>query len=306
MPQYLDTRLVAVVEGGVAETTALLAEAFDHIMYTGNGTVAKVVMRAAAEHLTPVTLELGGKCPVIVAGDADINVAARRIAWGRFTNAGQTCVAPDYVLVTADAEDRLLGALLRAVHDYYGENPAASPDYGRIVNDRHYERLMGLLEAGGFEAVVTGGSGDRETRYVAPTILAGVDHDATVMADEIFGPILPVIAVPDVDAAVDFVNARPHPLALYVFTGSTALADRVLERTRSGGAAVNHVAVQVAVPELPFGGVGASGTGAYHGKAGFDTFSHRRSVLTKPTKPDPSLLYPPYKRWKETIIRRVL
>ena len=306
VPQYLDSRVVAVVEGAVAETTALLAEAFDHIFYTGNGTVGRIVMRAAAEHLTPVTLELGGKCPAIVAGDADIDVAARRIAWGRFTNAGQTCVAPDYVLVTADVEDRLLGALLRSVHDFYGEHPAASADYGRIVNERHFDRLMGLIDAGGFDAVVTGGNGDRATRYLAPTVLAGVAPDAAVMAEEIFGPILPVIAVADVDSAVDFVNARDHPLALYMFTGNAALAERVLERTRSGGAGINNVMMHLAVSELPFGGVGASGTGAYHGRTGFETFSHRRSVLSKPTKPDPSLLYPPYKRWKETILRRVL
>ena len=183
-------------------------------------------MRAAAEHLTPVTLELGGKSPAIVAADADIDVAARRIAWGKFTNAGQTCIAPDYVLVAAEVEDRFLGALLRNVHDFYGENPKGSDDYGRIVNERHYDRLAGLLDAGGFEAVVTGGVGNRDERYLAPTVLAGVEPTAAVMQDEIFGPILPVIAVGDVDEAIQFVNDRPHPLALYVFT----------DRRRHGGA----------------------------------------------------------------------
>lgn len=306
VPRYLDQRVVAVVEGGVDETTAVLAERFDHILYTGSGEVGKVVLRAAAEHLTPVTLELGGKSPAIVAADADIDVTARRIAWGRFTNAGQTCIAPDYVLVDAAVEDRFLGAMLRSVHDLFGENPKVSPDYGRIVDERHYDRLSGLLEAGGYEAVVTGGIGNRDDRYLAPTVLAGVDPGAAVMQEEIFGPILPVIAVADIDAAIGFVTARPHPLALYVFSGDDAVADQVIDRTSSGAAAVNHTLLHAGVPDLPFGGVGASGTGAYHGESGFNTFSHRRAVMAKPTKPDPSLMYPPYKRWKEVILRRLL
>ena len=306
VPKYLDGRLVQVVEGGAEQTTALLAERFDHILYTGGGEVARIVMRAAAEHLTPVTLELGGKSPAIVAADADIDVAARRIVWGRFTNAGQTCVAPDYVLVVRSVEDRLLGAVLRAVHDFYGENPKTSPDFGRIVNDRHFDRLTGLLDAGGYEAVVTGGGSDRATRYVAPTVLAGVDPGAAVMSEEIFGPILPVLAVDSLDEAVTFITARPHPLALYVFTEDTPTAERVIERTRSGGVGVNLTMIHLGVPDLPFGGVGASGIGAYHGEAGFDRLSHRRAVLVKATKPDPSVIYPPYKRWKEAILRRVL
>ena len=253
-----------------------------------------------------MTLELGGKSPAIVAADADLDVAARRITWGRFTNAGQTCVAPDYVLVVRSVEDQLLGAVLRSVHDFYGENPQTSPDYGRIINDRHFDRLVGLLEAGGYEAVVTGGSSDRDTRYLAPTVLAGVDPAAAVMSEEIFGPILPVVPVESLDEAVAFVTARPHPLALYLFTEDGPTAERVIERTRSGGVAVNHTMIQLAVPDLPFGGIGASGFGAYHGEAGFDRFSHRRAVLTKATKPDPSVSYPPYKRWKEAILRRVL
>ena len=306
VPTYLDGRAVAVVEGGVAESQALLAERFDHIMYTGNGDVGRIVLRAAAEHLTPVTLELGGKSPAIIAGDADVDVAAHRIAWGRFSNAGQTCVAPDYVLVHHAVEDQFLGGVLRAVHDFYGENPRTSPDYGRIINDRHFERLTGLIAAGGYEAVVTGGVGDAATRYLAPTVLAGVQPDAAVMQSEIFGPILPVLTVADVDEAVRFVNARPAPLAMYVFTSDDALAERVVERTASGGVTINHTMFHVGVPELPFGGVGPSGMGAYHGRAGFDNFSHRRAVVAKPARPDPPVLYPPYKRWKEAILRRVL
>ena len=306
VPTYLDGRAVAVVEGGADVAEELLAQRFDHILYTGGSEVAKVVLRAAAEHLTPVTLELGGKSPAIVAGDADVDIAAHRIAWGRFANAGQTCVAPDYVLVHRAVEDQFLGGVLRAVHDFYGDDPRSSPDYGRIVNERHFDRLTGLIAAGGYEAVVTGGLGDRPSRYLAPTVLAGVQPDAAVMQEEIFGPILPVVTVTDVDEAVRFVNARPTPLAMYLFTNDDAGAERLIERTTSGGVTVNHTMLHVAIPDLPFGGVGASGMGAYHGKAGFDTFSHRRAVLVKPSHPDLSVLYPPYKRWKEAILRRVL
>ncbi len=306
IPHYLDERVVQVVTGGVVETTALLDEKFDHIFYTGNGAVGRIVMTAAAQHLTPVTLELGGKSPVIVAADADIDVAARRIAWGKFINAGQTCVAPDYVLVDASVEDKLMGALLRAVHDFYGDDPKSSPDYARIVNERHWDRLTALLDAGGFDATVCGGHGDRANRYLPPTVLAGVEPDAAVMQEEIFGPILPVIAVGDVDEAIRIVNDGDKPLALYVFSSSDAIVDRVLSRTTAGGVLVNHTVLHVGVTELPFGGVGASGMGAYHAKAGFDTFSHRKSVLRKPTKPDPSILYPPYKGWKYKLVRRFM
>ncbi len=306
IPHYLDERVVQVVTGGVAETTALLEETFDHIFYTGNGTVGRIVMAAAAKHLTPVTLELGGKSPVIVAADADIDVAARRIAWGKFINAGQTCVAPDYVLVDASVEDKLMGALLRAVHDFYGDDPRSSPDYARIVNERHWDRLTALLDAGGFDATVCGGHGDRASRYLPPTVLVGVKPDAAVMQEEIFGPILPVIAVGDVDEAIRIVNNGDKPLALYVFSSSEAIIDRVLSRTSAGGVLVNHTVLHVGVTELPFGGVGGSGMGAYHAKAGFDTFTHRKSVLRKPTKPDPSILYPPYKGWKYKLVRRFM
>jgi aldehyde dehydrogenase (NAD+) len=308
LPAYLDAGVVAVVTGEVPATTALLNERFDHILFTGNGSVGKIVMRAAAEHLTPVTLELGGKSPVIVAADADIDITARRIAWGKFVNAGQTCLAPDYVLVHRDAEDRLLGALLRSIHDMYGESPSTSPDFARIVSDRHFDRLVALLDAGGFD---DGGVEVAPIAIVAAACHdgiepAGVDAGSALMSDEIFGPILPVLVVDDVDAAVRFVNERPHPLALYVFSDSAATCERVVERTRSGGVTVNHTLLHVAVPELPFGGVGASGFGAYHGRAGFERFSHQRSVLTKNIRPDPPVMYPPYKRWKDVILRRVL
>jgi aldehyde dehydrogenase (NAD+) len=306
VPRYFADRTVAVVTGAVDETTALIAERFDHIFYTGNGKVGRIVMRAAAEHLTPVTLELGGKSPAIVAADADIAVAAKRIAWAKFLNAGQTCVAPDYVLVDEAVEDELTSALADAVTAMYGVDPYRSADYARIVNEHHHDRLMRLLADGGYDATVIGGTGDRTERYLAPTVLAGVKPDAAVMDDEIFGPILPVLPVGDVDEAIRFVNGRDKPLALYAFSRDDDVLARVVSRTTAGGVTLNHAVLHLAVPDLPFGGVGASGMGAYHGKAGFDTFSHRKSVLSKPSWPDPALLYPPYTSLKQKIIRRFL
>ena len=306
VPRYLDERAVALVEGGVDETTALLEQRWDHVFYTGNGRVGRVVMAAAARHLTPVTLELGGRSPAIVDRSADVRVAARRIAWGKFVNAGQTCVAPDHVLVHRDVESELLDELAAAVRSFYGDDPSTSPDYARIVSARHWDRLRSLLDAGGFESIVCGGEADASARYLAPTVLAGVSPDAAVMAEEIFGPILPVLAVDDTEAAIDIVRAGDKPLALYVFAGRDAIIERVLEATSSGGACVNATLLHLAVPELPFGGVGESGTGAYHGRRGFDTFSHHRSVLSRPTRPDPSVLYPPYTRLKERLLRRFM
>ena len=306
VPKYFDPSTVAVVTGAVDETTALLKERFDHIFYTGNGKVGRVVMRAAAEHLTPVTLELGGKSPAIVAADANIEVAAKRIAWAKFLNAGQTCVAPDYVLVEASVEDQLVAALAAAVTSFYGNDPRQSNDYARIVNEHHHDRLMKLLDDGGYDATVIGGTGDRASRYLAPTILAGVKPDAAVMDDEIFGPILPVLAVGDVDEAIRFVNDRDKPLALYAFSSNDDTLEHVVANTSAGGVTLNHAVLHLAVPDLPFGGVGESGMGSYHGKAGFDTFSHSKAVLDKPTRPDPSLMYPPFTNIKKRIIRKFM
>jgi aldehyde dehydrogenase (NAD+) len=303
VPEYLDPDGVEIVEGGVTETQALLAERFDYIFYTGNGRVGRIVMEAAAKHLTPVTLELGGKSPVIVDAAANVEVAARRIAFGKFLNAGQTCIAPDYVLVARARQEDLVEQIGRAIRDFYGPDPIASPDYARIVNDAHFRRLEQLLTGG---TPVVGGETRADERYVAPTVLRDVAPGSPVMTEEIFGPILPVIPVTDVDEAIGFVNERDRPLALYVFSESDAVQERVLEQTSSGGACVNATVMHVAVPDLPFGGVGASGMGAYHGKAGFDVFSHRKSVLVKPTRLDPKLAYPPYTKLKERIIRRFL
>jgi aldehyde dehydrogenase (NAD+) len=302
VPRYLDRECVQVVEGGVAETTELLSQQWDHIFYTGNGTVGRIVMQAAARHLTPVTLELGGKSPAIVDAEVDLEVAARRITWAKFFNAGQTCVAPDYVLVHPSQEQPLLSAIKSTLREFYGDDPKKSADYGRIVNDRHHTRLVRLLGAG---EVVTGGQHDAAQRYLAPTVLRNVPADAPVMADEIFGPILPVLTVPDVNAAIRFVTARDKPLALYVFSKNSAHIDQILESTTSGGACVNDAVTHLVPPDLPFGGVGGSGMGAYHGRAGFDTFTHRKSVLHKGTLVDPALRYPPYTDTKFKWVKRL-
>ena len=303
LPEFVDPTCVEVVEGGVAETTDLLDQRWDHIFYTGNGQVGRIVMTAAAKHLTPVTLELGGKSPCLVARDANLEVAARRIAFGKFFNAGQTCVAPDYLLVHHQVHDELLDRLCSSIRSFWGHDPRHSSDYGRIINQRHHDRLTPLLSSG---QLVIGGEHDRDDRYIAPTIIKDVDPEGPVMADEIFGPILPVLRIDDIDEAIRFVNARPKPLALYVFSESREVQQRVIERTSAGGMTVNHTWMHLGVHGLPFGGVGESGMGSYHGKASFDCFSHRKSVLTRSTKIDPAFLYPPYGALQEKLIKKLL
>ncbi len=306
VPQFLDPDAFAVVEGGVAETTALLDERWDHIFYTGNGTVGRVVMAAAAQHLTPVTLELGGKSPVIVDRSANLDVAARRIVWGKFLNAGQTCIAPDYVLVDRSVEGPLLARMADAVTSFYGADPAASADYGRIVNGRHFDRIRSLADGDGAGDVVFGGTRDAATRYFAPTALRDTDPTAAIMQEEIFGPVLPTLAVDDVDHALEFVTAREKPLALYVFAEDRAVQERVVQDTTSGGVCINATLFHITIPGLPFGGVGESGMGAYHGRSSFETFTHRKSVLNRPTKLDPSIAYPPYTGIKAKLLRKLL
>lgn len=303
IPKYLDDKAVVCVEGGVPETTALLDLQYDHVFFTGSTNVGRVVMQAAAKHLTPVTLELGGKSPVIVASDADLATTARRIMWGKFLNAGQTCIAPDYILAEASIKDRLIDHMVSALEEFYGPDPKKSDSYARIVNTRHLGRLQGHLASHGGEVVV-GGDVDVDERFLAPTIISEPDLDASIMQEEIFGPLLPVIAVESVDDAVEFVLDRPKPLALYVFSSSPSTVDRVVANTSSGGVCVNHVVMHIVPSELPFGGVGPSGMGSYHGKAGFDVFSHHKSVLYKGTKPDVKLMYPPYTDTKEKLLRK--
>jgi aldehyde dehydrogenase (NAD+) len=306
VPQYLDQRAVAVVEGGVAETTALLTERFDHILYTGNGRVGRIVMEAAARHLTPVTLELGGKSPAIVDERVDVDVAARRIVWGKFLNAGQTCIAPDYVLVHEAVERPLVDAMVASVRRFYGEDPRLSNDFARIVNPAHFDRLTSLLSDLRPDQVVAGGQSSAPERFIAPTIVRGVSAGDRLMQDEIFGPILPVLTYADIGTAIEQVNAGPKPLALYVFTSRPGVADEVIARTSSGGVCINATLMHEGIPELPFGGVGESGMGAYHGQAGLETFSHRRAALSRPTRLDPAVAYPPYTWLKRKVLRAVM
>ncbi|MBD2260720.1 aldehyde dehydrogenase [Pseudanabaena sp. FACHB-2040] len=286
-----DPAYIAVVEGGVETAQELLAHRFDHIFFTGGTRVGKVVMAAAAQHLTPVTLELGGKSPCIIDSDKQLETAAKRIVWGKFVNAGQTCVAPDYLLVKESVKPALLDALKQALNTFYGDDPAQSPDLSRIVNERQFDRLVGLLESG---TTAVGGQFNRETRYIAPTLLDSVSWDDPVMEDEIFGPILPVLTYHSLDEAIARINERPKPLALYLFTPDKAIEQKVLGETSSGGVCINDVFLQVAAWQMPFGGIGDSGIGAYHGKYSFETFSHHKSVLKKPFWLDMTWRYAPY------------
>ena len=290
--QAFDPGLVAVVESGPEVSQTLLKERWDFIMFTGGLATGRKVLEAAAPNLTPVLLELGGKCPVIVAGDADIETAGRRIAWGKSFNAGQTCVAPDYVLVNRRVKTGLVDAIRKSIKNFYGENPATSPDYARIVNSRHFSRLNGLLKEG---QILAGGRTDEKTLYIEPTIIGNASPESPLMTDEIFGPILPLLEYESLDEALAIIASLPAPLAIYLFSQSRKTAEIVIRATSSGSVAVNDTIAQVASPHLPFGGTGTSGFGRYHGRAGFDAFSVRRSVLKRSLHPDFKFRYPPYK-----------
>ncbi|CAM3184047.1 aldehyde dehydrogenase family protein [Mycobacterium intermedium] len=301
LPKYVDPEAVRVVEGDASVTRELLAAGFDHALFTGGTEVGRKVMTAAAPTLTPVTLELGGKSPVIVAADADIDVTARRIAWIKLLNSGQTCIAPDYVL----AERAITDQLVDRVSTYLRQFRSSGPEAGvRVVNVRQFDRLAEMIR-GTRGRVVTGGALDRENLRIEPTVVVDPPADDPVMAEEIFGPILPVLTVESLDAAVAFVKSRPKPLALYVFTSSPRLGRDLVDRVPSGGAVINHVAMHCLTPQLPFGGVGASGMGAYHGKWGFEALSHRRAVLAKPARPDPRFVYPPHSKRALSVMRRL-
>ena len=286
-PEY-----ITVAEGGIETSQHLLAEKFDHIFFTGGTSVAKIVMTAAAKHLTPVTLETGGKNPCIIDTDIDINKTIKRLTWGKFLNAGQSCLAPDYLLVNHRMKDDLLAGFKQHLQTTYGDNPQLSPDYARIINYKHFDRLEKLLQA---DKIILGGEKNRDELYIAPTVMDNVNWEDKVMQEEIFGPILPIITYTDISTAFAAINSLPKPLALYLFSRNQNIQKQVLESTSSGGVCLNDTMMHFSLPSLPFGGVGESGMGRYHGKASFDTFSHYKSIYKNPQWLDINWRYPPYK-----------
>ncbi|GGY50559.1 aldehyde dehydrogenase family protein [Parvularcula lutaonensis] len=301
--QALDSDAFATVLGGAEETSTLLEQRFDKIFYTGGAKVGRIVMGAAAKHLTPVTLELGGKSPAIVAADANLDVTARRIVWGAFLNGGQLCVRPDYCMVEESIYEDFLKTAREVVHQFYGENMQQSEHFARIVNERHFDRVSRLLNSG---EIVIGGETDREDRYIAPTILRDVKPDAPAMQEEIFGPILPTFPVKSMDEAIAFINERDKPLALYAFTSNSATGDRFVRETSSGTVMVNDCVVFQTNHHLPFGGVGESGMGAFHGVHSFDCFSHLKAVMKRPFWGDVKLRYPPYSEKGTKLLRKLM
>ncbi len=300
IPDYLSPEAVTVITGGADVAEQLLQQKFDHILYTGGGRVGRIVMKAAAEHLTPVTLELGGKSPAVVLSDADLKVSARRIAWGKWLNAGQTCIAPDYVLVDEQVHGDFIDELKKAIQSFFGEDAELADDYGRIVNQDHCQRLISYLDHG---TVAYGGNYDADLLYFEPTILTDVAADSPVMQEEIFGPVLPILSVRNLAEAIQFIRDRDKPLALYGFSRSDRSLKQLTEQTHAGNQCNNDTLMFMLNPELPFGGVGASGMGRYHGRYGFDTFSHQKAVMSRPFWMDPSFRYPPYTSFKQKLMR---
>jgi acyl-CoA reductase-like NAD-dependent aldehyde dehydrogenase len=294
VPKYFDPRAVAVVEGAVPETTALLAQKWDFIFFTGSPAIGKIVHQAAAKNLTPCVLELGGKNPTIVHASANLKSAAHRIAYGRYLNSGHICTAPDHVLVWPEVKDDFIGHLKETLREFYGDDPQKSPDYGRVINRKNFDRLVALLGSG---KIAVGGRSDPDDLYIAPTVLVDVSPDSPIMQEEVFGPILPVLEIDSVEAVIAWVNRRPRPLGLYVFTEDPDVAERILDATESGDAAVNDCTIHPLVPELPFGGVGNSGMGKYHGRWGFEAFTNARGVMYHSATIDPGVRYPPYSQY---------
>ncbi len=301
--ENFDSGLLYVKEGSVKETTELLEQRFDKIFFTGSTAVGRIVMQAAANHLTPVTLELGGKSPVFVLPDASLKMTAKRIAWGKFLNAGQTCVAPDYVLVHKDIKEKLLQELKKQVEIIHGNEPKGKETYVRIINKRHFDRLNKLIHR---DKIYYGGETDEEQLYISPTILDNISFDDKVMEDEIFGPILPVIEFDNLDDIITKVKSRPNPLALYVFSNKNKIKQRLIKEISFGGGTVNDTILHLSNSKLPFGGKGFSGTGNYHGKAGFDTFSHKKSILFKGLWFEPFLKYTPYNKFKMKLLKWII
>lgn len=303
--EVFDPAYVTCITGGRAENTALLDEEFDYIFFTGGTSVGKLVMEKASAHLTPISLELGGKSPCIITADARMDVAGRRVAFGKYLNCGQTCVAPDYVLVDEKVHDEFLGELVAAIRDMYEPKGGAlnNPHWGHIVNDKHFERLCGLMD---MQKVVYGGTTCAETLQITPTVMDHVSADDAIMQEEIFGPILPIITYDTLDEAIAFINARPKPLALYLFTEDTPTQERILSECSFGGGCINDTIMHLASTHMGFGGVGASGMGGYHGKKSFDTFTHEKSILHKATWLDIPLRYQPYTDTKSSWIRHFM
>ncbi|WP_434305199.1 aldehyde dehydrogenase [Clostridium botulinum] len=283
---------IGVVTGGVKESEALLKEKFDYIFYTGGINVGKIVMRAAAEHLTPITLELGGKSPCIVDKDANIDLAARRIAWGKFLNAGQTCVAPDYLVVHRNIKEKLISSIQNYIIEFFGENAFESEEYPRIINERHFKRLGGYLKEG---KIVSGGKTDISNLYIEPTIIEGINFKNRIMEEEIFGPIFPVIEFEGIDEVIDIIKNNPKPLALYYFSEDKEKQEFIIKNISFGGGCINDTIMHLSTSTLPFGGVGSSGIGSYHGRASFETFSHKKSILKKSNLVDIKIRYAPFK-----------
>ncbi|CXO75526.1 Aldehyde dehydrogenase [Staphylococcus aureus] len=292
--ETFDANYIEVIEGGIEETQTLIHLPFDYVFFTGSENVGKIVYQAASENLVPVTLEMGGKSPVIVDETANIKVASERICFGKFTNAGQTCVAPDYILVHESVKDDLITALSKTLREFYGQNIQQSPDYGRIVNLKHDHRLTSLLNSEQMN-IVFGGHSDEDERYIEPTLLDHVTSDSAIMQEEIFGPILPILTYQSLDEAIAFIHQRPKPLSLYLFSEDENATQRVINELSFGGGAINDTLMHLANPKLPFGGVGASGMGRYHGKYSFDTFTHEKSYIFKSTRLESGVHLPPYK-----------
>jgi aldehyde dehydrogenase (NAD+) len=299
VPKYLDQNLFAVIQGGAAETDLLLDKKFDTIFFTGSGAVGKIILTKAAVQLTPVTLELGGKSPAVIMPDADIAVTARRLAWGKFMNAGQTCVAPDYLIVHPDIRANLIEEIKKSLTEFFGSDATKSPDYCRIINTKNFDRLSKLADG---LHVLAGGIFDRDALYISPTLLSGTP-DSAIMQEEIFGPLLPILEISDTNEIIKFINARPKPLALYLFTKDRNLVERYASSTSSGALCVNDVVIHMPIPDFPFGGVGASGMGHYHGEYSFKTFTHAKGILRKRFWPDVPVRYAPYTNMKAKILR---
>ena len=305
IPRYMDTNAFAVVEGGVEETTELLKQRFDYIMYTGSENVGKIVMRAASEYLTPVTLELGGKSPCVVDDNTNLKVTADRIVWAKFMNAGQTCVAPDYILVTPKQRPALVDALKASLIEQYGEHVKDSTEFGRIVNERHAQRLIAYLD-GQEDNIIHGGKHELAEKFIEPTLLLNPALDSKIMQDEIFGPLLPIIEIGNMNDAVDFIKEREKPLAQYLFTNNNRIVEQFNQETSAGTFCVNDALIFMVNSNLPFGGVGNSGMGAYHGKHGFDMFSHPKAFMHRSFWFDAPFRYAPFTTFKEKVMRFVL